>query len=790
MVARYGWVNDMAAVPEPDGSRHLFSVKAPAVSYAGVPFYWALMKVAPQLGLQVATDDSPQAARQAWFQATTFALRLFTIQLPCLAFLLWLERWLRGVSADPVLRLSAVAAAGLGTNYLAYALMFASHAPFAIAAFASFAITTSERARSPLDVKGRRLSRAFLAGFFAGMATILEYHVAGLVSVCLAVYALTAFWRPSRYAMFSLGAAINAAALMYFQWRCFKSPFTSGHKMSETPLYAHLLSQGYVGGVGKPDWDVFGKLSFDQGYGFFGTSPFMWLGLLAIPFALIAGYGTGREQAQRGGWRHDRLDADHARPLDDGERGHQLAWRVDARAPLPRRGPTVLRLRRPVRARGDRPAVAHAPRDRPRARRGGGGGERPHDRRRGDALQQPPRGHYPPAGRQFTWPMALAGFVPHHALELFGVESPALWYVAAGCAVGTAALGALAPWREKPWDPGCSAQRSSSSPSGRRWPPRSRSPSPSTAVTWSEHTRWSFVEGWRPVGRDRIAKLREDAERLGPRGPCVWQRLLWAERLVGRRMDAEPRSGQDAGSGPPGRLPRLRGSLRSARVPPPHSARSDGRDTRALEPTVMFPMQSPRDDLASRFPWPALPGGSEPPRWTGAGFRVDGRDEGVLAYFRESSGWSDELTAMHEAEAGAEHPIDLASRARAVSEVRRRLGAGSHRIVEVGCSSGYMLHELRREFPGSLVIGADYVGAPLRHLAREQPDLPLLQIDLDAVPAPSTPASMRWSPSTCSSTSRTTCARWGRFTASSGRGGWRTSRSPPGRGCSTCTTRC
>src|ERR1700735_3509551 len=59
-VARYGWVNDMAAVPEPTGERHLFSVKGPAVSYAGVPFYWLMTKIAPSLGYPVPTDQTPQ----------------------------------------------------------------------------------------------------------------------------------------------------------------------------------------------------------------------------------------------------------------------------------------------------------------------------------------------------------------------------------------------------------------------------------------------------------------------------------------------------------------------------------------------------------------------------------------------------------------------------------------------------------------------------------------------------------------------------------------------------------
>ncbi len=421
LVERYGWVNDMASVPEPDGGRHLFSVKGPAVSYAGVPVYWLMTKLAPRFGFHVPTDDATTPTRQAWFQATTFVLRLFTIQLPCFLFLVWLERWLRETSPDPMLRLSAVAAAGLGTNYLAYSLMFASHAPFAIAAFASFAITTSERARHPLDPRMRRLSRAFLAGLFAGLATLLEYH-AGLVSVCLGLYALVTFWRPTRYAMFALGASLSVAALFYFQWRCFKNPLTPGHKMSENPLYAHLLSQGYVGGIGKPDWDVFKNISFNLGYGFFGTSPFMWLGLLAIPYAIVVGFGTEREQKQRRvatiAWLLIMLVLWLTVSAAINWRG---GWTI---------GPRYLGAAPPFFAYGALCGLEGIAGRSPKRRafvRGLAGGAAlasvltigvvgMHFNTIPEEIVRPLT--------QFTWPLVLAGFVPHHALELFGVTSP------------------------------------------------------------------------------------------------------------------------------------------------------------------------------------------------------------------------------------------------------------------------------------------------------------------------------------------------------------------------------
>jgi SAM-dependent methyltransferase len=141
------------------------------------------------------------------------------------------------------------------------------------------------------------------------------------------------------------------------------------------------------------------------------------------------------------------------------------------------------------------------------------------------------------------------------------------------------------------------------------------------------------------------------------------------------------------------------------------------------------------EDVVSRFPWPPVPGSKSAPRWTGAGFEVDGAPAPWLTYVVERSGWSDELTAMHEVEAGDDHPIDIASRERAVTELARHW-SGDGVVMDVGCSSGWMLRDLRRAFPRALVIGADYVSGPLRRIAREDAGQPLMQFDLTRAPLP------------------------------------------------------
>ena len=62
----------------------------------------------------------------------------------------------------------------------------------------------------------------------------------------------------------------------------------------------------------------------------------------------------------------------------------------------------------------------------------------------------------------------------------------------------------------------------------------------------------------------------------------------------------------------------------------------------------------------------------------------------ILAYHAEASHWSEDLTSLHEAEAGRDHPIDVASRRLAVGSMRR-LALAAPTILDVGCSSGFVV---------------------------------------------------------------------------------------------------
>jgi hypothetical protein len=593
MVARYGWVNDMARAPDKKtGEFHRYSLKGPAVSYAGVPVYWLFKKIAPRFKHPLPTRASLLKDKVWWFRASTLVLRLFTIQLPCFAFLVWLERWLRATTSDTVLRLTAVAAVGLGTNYLAYSMMFASHAPFAVAAFGSFALTTSERMRAggparmprwlvavaffvgaamaaaglrhqhielshrilwvlvpvglgtvlamtmaatlpPSEASETRASRAFLAGLLAGLATLLEYHALP-VSIALSLYAMTTFWRPQRLVAFGIGGALNAATLMHFQWRAFGSPFTPGHRMSDNPVFAALLNKGYFG-IGQPSYEVAKNITISHSYGFFGTSPFMVLGLLAIPFTLGFAYGKPNERRQRRvatvAWMFAMMVLWTTVSAAINWRG---GWTV---------GPRYLGAAPPFFAYGAVCALEQISGTslvrRALARAVAGGCAVASVAQTGlvslitNAIPESVTRPLP----QIALPMARTGFVPHHAGELFGWMAPWFWYGVAACLAVAVLLAALVPWEDRVYSwlirlVVCALVANVAIGPAFSAPDKVKEPTDPNAIRY-------FVDSWEPPDRDFIHRAREQAERLGPRGPCAWYKVADLERIVMLPWDRE-----------------------------------------------------------------------------------------------------------------------------------------------------------------------------------------------------------------------------------------------------------
>ena len=124
------------------------------------------------------------------------------------------------------------------------------------------------------------------------------------------------------------------------------------------------------------------------------------------------------------------------------------------------------------------------------------------------------------------------------------------------------------------------------------------------------------------------------------------------------------------------------------------------------------------------------------PIWDGKNFSFDGIQTPVLEYSENFAGWSNDLTTLHEEAAGDSHPIDLASRNDAVAQVRKFMPSPQAVIMEIGCSSGFLIRDLAKSFPEAIILGADVVKQPLYRLAKTLPGIPLIRFDLLQCPLP------------------------------------------------------
>lgn len=134
--------------------------------------------------------------------------------------------------------------------------------------------------------------------------------------------------------------------------------------------------------------------------------------------------------------------------------------------------------------------------------------------------------------------------------------------------------------------------------------------------------------------------------------------------------------------------------------------------------------------------FPPIPDKTQLPIWTGHGFKVGEEILPILSYEKSTSGWTDDLTTFHEATAGESHFIDRASRMHAISQIRKYVSVRNPVILDIGCSSGFLIENLRTEYPNSFIAGTDVVMGPLMNISKKDPSIPLLHFDLARCPLP------------------------------------------------------
>lgn len=263
MRARWGWVNDCAIY-----EGHVYSVKAPATSFLGVPayaaYYW---------GGQWAGID---------FDRTTalWLCRVSASILPWLVFLFFFHRWLGRHTSSPVARDAVFVSVALGSCLYGYGLLFMSHTLSAASAFGAFMLLFDARHAGRI-----RPLAAFGAGVLTAGVTLLEYPGI-LASLALSVYALVAVRPWLRLVPFALGGAIPTLAMMHFQWRSFGSPFSPGHLYVESTQLRTQHEEGFFGAVGL-QWEAIYGLLVHPGAGLFPLTPILLFGAVGLVLLVV-----------------------------------------------------------------------------------------------------------------------------------------------------------------------------------------------------------------------------------------------------------------------------------------------------------------------------------------------------------------------------------------------------------------------------------------------------------------------------------------------------------------------
>jgi SAM-dependent methyltransferase len=129
----------------------------------------------------------------------------------------------------------------------------------------------------------------------------------------------------------------------------------------------------------------------------------------------------------------------------------------------------------------------------------------------------------------------------------------------------------------------------------------------------------------------------------------------------------------------------------------------------------------------------AVAPGAGPPPFDGGWVAKDGAKEAYLSYAEVDAfvNWSAELEALNE-ETSRSHFMDVWTR----DAILERLGELSENatVLDLGCSTGYLLEDLRRKLPWATLYGVDLVGAGLEEAHTLMPDARLLRADVCELP--------------------------------------------------------
>ena len=254
-VERHGNLTDMAAR---DG--HLYSDKAPGLSFLGAPIY--------------ATLRLFRAADAITNRALVLGLRFALIVVPTIVWMLVLSKWLSALQVPEDLVAMGPLAYALATPAFAYCLAFMGHQ--ASAWMIGIAMAAAWMSRS-----GSAMGRA-VSGLLAASAAVTEYPTAPMIGA-IALLALSGASRPWRGLLsFGAGAALPLALTAAYHTAAFGGPMTTGYSFLVNPGFRDVFRIGVMG-ISFPSPTALWELTLGTKRGLLALTP--WLALAPIGLA-------------------------------------------------------------------------------------------------------------------------------------------------------------------------------------------------------------------------------------------------------------------------------------------------------------------------------------------------------------------------------------------------------------------------------------------------------------------------------------------------------------------------
>lgn len=289
---------------------HYYSVKAPGLSLATLPWYATLKGAGAEGVSRRMADTAHQHEAYRWYRAgvpsglygnkltrarevrqriadytpLVWMVGLVGTVLPALLMML-LVRTL-GERLEPGFGTAAALALGAGTLVLPFATLLFGHVLSALLGFACFALLWHERAGPP------RLRLVALAGLLAGLAVTTEYPLALVGAIC-GIYAISRGDAVRRGLAFSGGVLAGVLPLLAYNLWAFGSitDLSYANAVAEWGITGHdvlgMNDSGFFG-VGAPSLrDAFDLLFASKGL--FVLSPVLAMGVVGAVIAFRRG---------------------------------------------------------------------------------------------------------------------------------------------------------------------------------------------------------------------------------------------------------------------------------------------------------------------------------------------------------------------------------------------------------------------------------------------------------------------------------------------------------------------